>query len=58
MSKEFRFLCTANELVRGYVSAESIEEAREMLLRNEYDDIDDTYDTTINEIVDLWECKE
>ena len=58
MSKEFRFLCTANELVRGYVSAESIEEAREMLLRNEYDDIDDTYETTINGIVDLWECKE
>lgn len=58
MSKEFKFFGVSTELVRGYVTAENEEEARERLLENEYDDIVDSYDTRIKEVLEISECKE
>lgn len=58
MSKEFKFFGVATELVRGYVTAENAEEAKQKLLENEYDDIVDSYDTRIKEVLEITEYKE
>lgn len=47
------------KILRGYISADSKEEAIEAILRGEYEDIIDEFDTdelTVGyELVDIWE---
>ena len=47
------------EIWKGYLDAESIEDAKQKILNKEWDDIIDEYDTdefTINyEIIEIWE---
>lgn len=47
------------QILKGYVTAENIEEAKQKILNEEWDDIIDEYDSEIltegYEIVDIWQ---
>lgn len=47
MTKTYNFTCEMKSTGRGYVEADSIDEAKEKILNGEYEDIYDEYDTEI-----------
>lgn len=51
----YNFTCNMKCTGNGYVEADSIEEAKQKILAGEYDDI---YDTTDHEVVDIVKIEE
>lgn len=54
--KDYTFIAKTSEQAKGYVEAENIEDAKRKILKGQYDDIVDTYDMKICEVVDIKEC--
>lgn len=57
-NKEYQFFFTASIGGFGVLTAKDKEEALEKIKNNDYDDIIDTYDMTIEEITDIVEIGE
>lgn len=60
--KSYGFLVAHGyQILKGYLDAESEDEAKEMILNEEWDDIIDEYDTEIltegYEVTELWEIE-
>lgn len=55
--KTYGFIASASEWVKGYVDAETPEEAIKKIMRGEYDDIIDSGGDDIYDVTDLWECE-
>lgn len=55
MSQCYGFICEITGIGRGYVTADSIDEAVEKIQRGDYDDLVDNEETCIGEIVEMWE---
>ena len=54
MEKCYNFTISSSGVGKGYVFAESLEEAREKIEAGEWDDIIDE-DTTYEDIIEIWE---
>ena len=54
MEKCYSFTISSSGVGKGYVFAESLEEAREKIEAGEWDDIIDE-DTTYEDIIEIWE---
>jgi hypothetical protein len=55
MSKCYQFTIEQECIGKGYVYADSEEEARMKINVGDYDDIYDTVDTTNGDIIEIWE---
>mgnify|MGYP000953611445 CR=1 FL=1 len=53
--KTFAFTISSKCIERGYVVASNLEEAKEKIANEEWDDIYDTIDTTYEELIDIEE---
>ena len=54
--KNYGFIASSSGWSKGYVTAENEQEAKEKIMRGEYDDIIDSGGEEIDDIVELWEC--
>lgn len=54
--KSYGFIASSSGWAKGYVTAENEQEAKEKIMRGEYDDIIDSGDEEIDDVVELWEC--
>ena len=56
--KCFNFLIEMSSIGKGYVYADSIEEAREKIKNGDYDDIYDEVGSERGDIIEITECKD
>ena len=54
MSKCYGFICETAGIGKGYVTADSMEEAEEKIKNGDYDDLEDVELSCIGEIVEMW----
>jgi len=55
ITKEFRFTIEVSSIGKGYVTAEDIDEAKEMISNGEWDDIYDEVGTTYGNLIEIEE---
>ena len=53
--KDFMFIATGTQWMKGYVHAEDAEEAHRKILAGDYDDIIDSGGDEIDDVVEMWE---
>lgn len=53
--KNFGFIASGSQWMKGYVSAEDAEDAHRKILAGDYDDIIDSGGDEIEDVVELWE---